>query len=55
MDLRTIPSDSFGEKAMYKEVNDTWMRDSGGPGMLIYRGQVKVTFLTLMDIREVTN
>lgn len=52
--IRAIPRDSFGEKIWRHEVNDSWIRDGGGPGIYIYRGQVFVTYFTNVDVREVS-
>lgn len=52
--IRAIPRDTFGEKIWRHEVNDSWMRDGGGPGIYIYRGQVFVSYFTNVDVREVS-
>ena len=49
-DQRPIGPDSFGEIAHHVEVNDSWLREGGGPGTFIARGEIKLTFMTQISI-----
>ena len=49
-DQRPIGPDSFGEIAHHVEVNDSWLREGGGPGDFIARGQIDLTFMTQISI-----
>ena len=50
-----IGPDSFGETAWRFEVNDSWSRESGGPGDFIGRGEVKLSVYTTKNILSVTS
>lgn len=44
-DFRTIPRDSFGEKAHATIIQNAWLREGGGEPTFIWRGELKQMFL----------
>lgn len=49
LNMATIAQDSFGEKAHFAEVNESYIREGGGPGTFIWDGFLSVTFATIME------
>jgi hypothetical protein len=43
--MHNYPRDSFGMKAHAVQVHDTYIREGGGEGTFIWRGELKVEFL----------
>lgn len=51
--MNTIPNDSFGEGAHLVQTQNSYLRESGGPGTFIWKGTVRVEFLTSLDASEI--
>jgi hypothetical protein len=45
------PKDDFGESAIEIQIDDFWMREGGGDGQFIWRGEISFFFLTHTDTR----
>ncbi len=47
--FRAVPRDSFGFKPHQVQIRESYAREGGGPGTFIWRGDLKVEFLTSFE------
>lgn len=52
MSLGGIGRDSFGESPHAVEISESYLRQSGGPGTYIFKGEIKLAFVTSFDPEE---
>jgi len=46
-------ADTFGEKVWSFQVSDTWIRESGGEGEFIWKGEIRFEALTVIEPKDV--